>query len=369
SFAPAPTRDHDFSATRHQAHVGIHAQEGVAPDLLSALHGLQQECVRVPGGDAQEGRNRRQQVGAHRLGHGHQGRSAAEPQKFVPLRINHVVSGNYTGSETAVRRGASLRRVHPDLARSKCTMRRPCLPPRATLKALTLPAIDPSLARWSDMSRLSAIAGLRGSPKTHRVCACRGKETAMHIKFWGVRGSTPTPQPENMRYGGNTSCVEVRVGDGLYIFDCGTGLRNLGKALGNHAGGISAHIFISHFHWDHIQGIPFFTPLYDSGENRFFFHSSSRTRSLQRVLEEQMNEPYFPVDMGQMAAHRHFHDIGEGQVNMENCVLRTMALNHPQGCLGFRMETRDGVLVYATDNEPGQPLFDKQVRKLAEGAD
>jgi phosphoribosyl 1,2-cyclic phosphodiesterase len=173
-----------------------------------------------------------------------------------------------------------------------------------------------------------------------------------------------------MRYGGNTSCVEVRVGDGLYIFDCGTGLRNLGKNLSSHpAPGISAHIFISHFHWDHIQGIPFFTPLYDNAQNRFFFHSSSRTRSLQRVLEEQMNEPYFPVDMGQMAAHRHFHDIGEGQITLEDCVLRTMALNHPQGCLGFRMETRNGVLVYATDNEPGQPLFDKQVRKLAEGAD
>ena len=191
----------------------------------------------------------------------------------------------------------------------------------------------------------------------------------MLVRFWGVRGSTPTPQPENMRYGGNTSCVEVRVGDGLYIFDCGTGLRNLGKALSRHPGPVSAHIFISHFHWDHIQGIPFFTPLYDNAENRFFFHSSSRTRSLQRVLEEQMNEPYFPVDMGQMAAHRHFHDIGEGQMTMENCVLRTMSLNHPQGCLGFRMETSDGVLVYATDNEPGQPQFDQQVRKLAEGAD
>jgi phosphoribosyl 1,2-cyclic phosphodiesterase len=140
--------------------------------------------------------------------------------------------------------------------------------------------------------------------------------------------------------------------------------------LSNNAGhGISAHIFISHFHWDHIQGIPFFPPLYDNGDNCFFFHSSARTRSLQRVLEEQMNEPYFPVDMGQMAARRHFHDIGEGQIALENCRLRTMALNHPQGCLGFRMETRDGVLVYATDNEPGEPLFDKQVRKLAEGAD
>ena len=173
-----------------------------------------------------------------------------------------------------------------------------------------------------------------------------------------------------MRYGGTTSCVEVRIGDGLYIFDCGTGLRNLCKWLSHNSGpGISAHIFISHFHWDHIQGIPFFTPLYDNAENRFFFHSSSRTRSLQRVLEEQMNEPYFPVDMGQMAAHRHFHDIGEGQITLENCVLRTVALNHPQGCLGFRMETPTGVLVYATDNEPGQPVFDKQVRKLAEGAD
>ncbi|HLK31962.1 MAG TPA: MBL fold metallo-hydrolase [Terriglobales bacterium] len=173
-----------------------------------------------------------------------------------------------------------------------------------------------------------------------------------------------------MRYGGNTSCVEVRLGDALYVFDCGTGLRNLGKWLTGKTGKpISAHIFISHFHWDHIQGIPFFSPLYDNSENRFFFHSSGRTRNLQRVLEEQMNEPYFPVDMGQMAAHRHFHDIGEGQIALENCTLRTMALNHPQGCLGFRMETRDGVLVYATDNEPGQPVFDRQVRKLAEGAD
>ena len=82
----------------------------------------------------------------------------------------------------------------------------------------------------------------------------------MRIKFWGVRGSTPTPQPENMRYGGNTSCVEVRFGDRIYIFDCGTGFRVLGQQLQSEFGEkpFSAHVFVSHFHWDHIQGMPFF---------------------------------------------------------------------------------------------------------------
>src|SRR4029079_9847082 len=119
---------------------------------------------------------------------------------------------------------------------------------------------------------------------------------SMRIKFWGVRGSTPTPQPDNLRYGGNTSCVEVRIGDSLYVFDCGTGLRALGQQLQRDSQGksVRAHIFVSHFHWDHIQGIPFFGPLYDTPENCFSFHSSSRFRTLKRVMEEQMAAPYFP---------------------------------------------------------------------------
>ncbi len=193
----------------------------------------------------------------------------------------------------------------------------------------------------------------------------------MHVKFWGVRGSTPTPQLENMRYGGNTSCVEVRLKGQLYVFDCGTGFRKLGKHLTQQGNGepIQAHIFLSHFHWDHIQGIPFFAPLYDSADNRFFFHSSSRSRGLQRAIEEQMVDPYFPVDMTEMAAHRSFYDIEEGRIEFDDCVIHSKWLNHPQGCLGFRVETGEGVLVYATDNEPGHAVFDKNVRKLAEGAD
>jgi len=193
----------------------------------------------------------------------------------------------------------------------------------------------------------------------------------MLVRFWGVRGSTPTPQPENLRYGGNTSCVEVRVNGHIYIFDCGTGFRNLGKQLQFESNGrpLSAHIFLSHFHWDHIQGIPFFAPLYQNSGNSFFFHSSSRTRGLQRALEEQMSDPFFPVNMNEMAARRQFYNMEEGRLVFDDCVIQSTWLNHPQGCLGFRIETRDGVLVYATDNEPGDERFDKNVRKLADGAD
>ena len=196
-------------------------------------------------------------------------------------------------------------------------------------------------------------------------------EAGLQVRFWGVRGSTPTPQPENLRYGGNTSCVEVRINGHIYIFDCGTGFRVLGKSLSKEfqGKGFHAHIFLSHFHWDHIQGIPFFIPLYENKENYFFFHSSSRTRGLQRAIEEQMSDPYFPVDMTEMAAHRNFYDIEEDKIAFDDCTVQSMWLNHPQGCLGFRIETEDKVVVYATDNEPGHPVFDKNVRKLAQGAD
>jgi len=194
----------------------------------------------------------------------------------------------------------------------------------------------------------------------------------MRVKFWGVRGSTPTPQAENLRYGGNTSCVEVRVDDQLFIFDCGTGLRVLGHQLAREFENkpMFAHVFVSHYHWDHIQGIPFFSPLYDSAGSRFVFHSSSRVRGLRQVLEEQMTAPYFPVNMNEMKAGRDFYDIEEGQLPLDNNItVKAAWLNHPQGCQGFRLESKQGILVYATDNEPGNAEFDKQVRKLAEGAD
>jgi phosphoribosyl 1,2-cyclic phosphodiesterase len=174
-----------------------------------------------------------------------------------------------------------------------------------------------------------------------------------------------------MRYGGNTSCVEVRLGDQIFIFDCGTGVRVLGQSLRKEFGEkpFSAHVFVSHFHWDHIQGLPFFGPLYDHRESVFNFHCSSRTRTLKRVLEEQMASPYFPVGLAETQAKQHFYDLEESSVNLGDVRIQTKWLNHPQGCMGFRLESCEGTVVYATDNEPGDPQFDKNVRALAEDAD
>ncbi len=194
----------------------------------------------------------------------------------------------------------------------------------------------------------------------------------MKVRFWGVRGSTPTPSRQNLRYGGNTPCVELRTQSGeLFVFDGGTGLRTLGKSLMEEFGhsSIQASIFLSHYHWDHIHGIPFFEPLYNP-ENSFFFHSyPSQDQSVQRALEEQMSDPYFPVNMGTMAARRRFHNLSDDKISFNDAVIWSKRLNHPQGCLGFRFESRGRSVVYATDNEPGVPEYDRNVRDLAEGAE
>jgi phosphoribosyl 1,2-cyclic phosphodiesterase len=196
------------------------------------------------------------------------------------------------------------------------------------------------------------------------------------LSFWGVRGSTPTVDPATWRYGGNTPCLEFVAPDGTkFILDCGTGLRVLGNRWGADASETSAttHILVTHYHWDHIQGLPFFAPLYDQ-KNQFQFYSF-RSKflgkdSLRQVFEAQMALPYFPVDFSAMNAQRKFREVDGGETFQigENKITARW-LNHPQGCLGFRIETRAGTVVYATDNEPGVPALDMNLRELAAGAD
>jgi phosphoribosyl 1,2-cyclic phosphodiesterase len=196
------------------------------------------------------------------------------------------------------------------------------------------------------------------------------------LSFWGVRGSTPTVDPATWRYGGNTPCLEVQAPDGTqFILDCGTGLRMLGNRwVGPHGTkAAEAHIFVTHYHWDHIQGIPFFAPLY--AESNCFHFYSFRSRflgpdSLKQVFETQMAHPYFPVDISAMSAARKFSEMSDGdQYEISATKVTARWLNHPQGCLGFRLETPAGSIVYATDNEPGVPKLDKSLLELAAGAD
>jgi len=196
------------------------------------------------------------------------------------------------------------------------------------------------------------------------------------LRFWGVRGSTPTVDKMTWRYGGNTACVELTTPSGArVILDCGTGLRMLGR----HPEGapesqkIEPHIFVTHYHWDHIQGIPFFSPLYVQ-RNHFHFYSFRSeylgTDSLKRVFEAQMAHPYFPVDLSAMSAAREFTEVSGGdQFQIPGARVTARWLHHPQGCLGFRFETSAGTVVYATDNEPGNPKLDQSLRELAAGAD
>ena len=199
---------------------------------------------------------------------------------------------------------------------------------------------------------------------------------AAKLSFWGVRGSTPTVDPATWRYGGNTPCLELVAPDGTQIIlDCGTGLRMLGSrwAVPGEKRSPKAHIFVTHYHWDHIQGVPFFSPFYaESNEFHFYsFRSKFLGRdSLKQVFETQMASPYFPVDMSAMSAKRKFQEVAGGEsFKLGENKVTAKWLNHPQGCLGFRIETPAGTVAYATDNEPGDAELDKSLRELAAGAD
>ena len=192
------------------------------------------------------------------------------------------------------------------------------------------------------------------------------------FRYWGVRGSIATPGPTTVRHGGNTPCVEVRAGERLIVLDGGTGLRGLGQELMRAGGPVDADLFLSHLHWDHIQGIPFFTPAFIPG-NRFRIYGERKgDRSLRAVLEGQMTDPNFPVPLSIMRSDLRFQEIEAGvAVELgDGVIVRTGAMNHPNGCLGLRVEYGGRSLVYTTDTEhdPGGGPPDPEVVSLARDA-
>jgi phosphoribosyl 1,2-cyclic phosphodiesterase/CheY-like chemotaxis protein len=176
----------------------------------------------------------------------------------------------------------------------------------------------------------------------------------MRVRFWGTRGSIPKPGPSTLRYGGNTSCVEVQSSDGTTIvLDCGTGAAALGADLmKRQERPLRSHLLISHSHWDHIQGLPFFVPLFVPGNEWDVYGPHGFLQSVRETLAGQMQHTYFPVDIDQLGATIRYHDLTEGIFTIGDITVRTRYLNHPALTLGYRLEA-DGVSVaYCCDHEP-----------------
>jgi phosphoribosyl 1,2-cyclic phosphodiesterase len=188
------------------------------------------------------------------------------------------------------------------------------------------------------------------------------------IRFWGVRGSIPCPGAETVRYGGNTSCVEMLVGGVRLIFDAGTGIRVLGSQMPSPGG---AHIFFSHSHWDHIQGFPFFAPAFVAG-NRFDIYGATAPTGehIEQRLNDQMRHPNFPVPLQIMNADLHFHAIDyQAKIQIGDIVVETIRLNHPGDAMGYRVNWRGKSAAYLTDTEHERDSFDPHILKAIDNAD
>ncbi len=178
----------------------------------------------------------------------------------------------------------------------------------------------------------------------------------MKVRFWGVRGSIPVPGRSTSRYGGNTSCVEVRPRNAApIIIDAGTGLRRLGKSLMEESFGDGrgrASILISHTHWDHVQGLPFFSPLYRAG-NEIEIFARQRDMHLEAVFSAQNRAPYFPVPLSAMEANMRFHELLEGaRFEIGAARISCTRLNHPWIAIAYRIDVDGAAVVYCADTAP-----------------
>ena len=176
----------------------------------------------------------------------------------------------------------------------------------------------------------------------------------MLVRFWGTRGSIAKPGPSTVRYGGNTSCVELRSSSGtLVVLDCGTGAQDLGQALvSSGISPLNGHMLIGHTHWDHIQGFPFFEPLFKPGNVWHVYGPRGVGTSLRESLSGQMQSIYFPITLKDLDATLQYHDLVEGTLEVGDIRVTTQYLNHPALTLGYRLEADGVTVVYATDHEP-----------------
>jgi phosphoribosyl 1,2-cyclic phosphodiesterase len=175
----------------------------------------------------------------------------------------------------------------------------------------------------------------------------------INLRFWGLHGTLPVPGKETVKYGGNTSCVSVEFPTGnIFIFDGGTGIKKLSDHLMAHnKGRVDAKIFISHPHWDHINAIPFFMPLYMQGNTFEICGPPQGEITINQLISRQMDGVYFPIKFKEFRADIHFRDLKEEDFNIDKINIKTIRLNHQGYCIGYRVTYKKRSVSYITDNE------------------
>jgi phosphoribosyl 1,2-cyclic phosphodiesterase len=194
-------------------------------------------------------------------------------------------------------------------------------------------------------------------------------QAGVSVQFWGVRGSIPTPRADSARYGGNTTCLQICIPgfEEQLVIDAGSGIREFGRTLSPES---RIHLLLSHFHWDHLQGLPFFAPLY-SPESHILFYSDREKPETEAVLRGQMSQPYFPTQFEAAASTRNYlrYPAVDNEFRIGPAAVRPIPLQHPQGALGFRIEVNGTVLVHICDHEHGNLEIDRGIVAAAENAD
>jgi phosphoribosyl 1,2-cyclic phosphodiesterase len=176
----------------------------------------------------------------------------------------------------------------------------------------------------------------------------------MKIKVWGCRGSIPSPGEATSRYGGNTTCIEIRLADGtLIVIDAGTGIRSLGQALIRERNPNSLYLLLTHAHWDHLQGFPFFLPAYQESYTLQVWGGPRARATLRGFLEHQLDPPFFPVDFTDLAARMRFPRASSSGLSIGKARIEPIPLSHPNGGFGFRFREDGRSFVFLTDNELG----------------
>lgn len=177
---------------------------------------------------------------------------------------------------------------------------------------------------------------------------------AMQIKFWGVRGSIPSPGPDTAFYGGNTSCVDIRFDGHMIILDAGTGLRSLGQRLARTPGPPlkEINLFLSHFHIDHLAGLPFFSPLYQPDVTLNLYGPSGYRRPFEKILSSYFSQEFFPVPIRKIPAKLRYYSLGDEVLKLSPFKIQSFFINHPGRTIAYRVHAGNHSVAYLTDHEP-----------------